>query len=537
MDSTLAAATLLLALPLALAPDAVALDDPYEENDTCADAAHLVLGPPGGLDTFSFVSTGAAGPGGVDEDWFSFDVPAGHRLRIWTNGQFPGGPGVRLTLFRGANCGTIVQQSLVAAEVLEAVNSSGATERYVLGFVPEDPSFVSETLQMQVRLDPMPCAGFPDDPLEPNETVATAAALAPGLHRRLTLNGASGQDVYEVAVPIGDALRIGFGYVGTNGTEVRCRVLGRAWNGILPPFAQIASMSGIQTVVNTGLEDRLWVEVEVLTPAPIDGYCATYDLFLETVPTPCSGGPDALELGGNATVQTATPVAPGTYTDLWVGRLDRDVYAVDLPPRTGYRVRLNPTEPGTAIRVFGFGASGMQIGDGVEAAGGPADLVQGYTGATPERRFFQVTESGGAGLADCAPYGFEVSLSPALGTGTVCDGNGGPGTTAALELFGDADPLADDLFVVASDVPHLASPQVSVLFVGLAAAAPPAANNELCLDDPVGRWVVFGERTGYQAPLDATLMTAFTGTTAATQLFTATGGQRFLSPAITFQVP
>lgn len=523
---------LALQLALVLAASApVPFDDIYEENDTCAEAALLAVTPNGVLQSFSFTTSGAASAGGADEDWFSIDVPGGHRVQVWTFGTFPGNPGVDVRVFEGADCGTLLATGFVAGSVIEFVNDSSTSRPYVIQFDPVNVDLVQEGLWLQVRIEEDLCATqLAPDPFEPNDSAAMAPVLSSGLHRDLTITPDSRLDFYRVAVPRGDALQVQFLSRSVVGTSVECRVL--------DPLGEEEfhhgpmSGAGLATVVNGSDSDWLLLQVGLENSgAPLP--CDAYDLYLNVIPTPCSGlVDDALEGDGNNEREQATHITRGFYPDLTLTAFEADWYSVTVPDGFGVSLVATLAPDSDEVNSVFYPYGPTVFGDEFDRAAHYFGNTTGEARTVELRLANRLTQ----GRAGCTRYDLEVKLTPLASAPTTCMGTGHSGQgPVELYLFGSSVAADNGLWLTALNLPG-GSPRLTV-FAGFPDSTPPVTPGVLCLTPPITRLgTTVTPFSQLHIPLELGEAGALAGTTFAFQAATAVGPAVRLSDTVTVQL-
>lgn len=523
---------------LALALSAAPLDDSYEPNDTCAEASLLVVPVNGQFHQFTLVSSGAASAGGVNEDWFSFDVPTGHAFTVTTFGQFPGGPGVDVILRTGPLCGTIIATSSVAGPFIREENLTGAAVTYQLQFLPIDPDFVQEEFRLNIWIAPVACDGVIRDAFEPNQTPAQAAPMPPGLYRGLTLNGRQDRDDYRVAVPVGAALQVGFGTRTSFGSTASCRVTDLTGHQQL---GDVPSAGGVRSFVNTTNEPFLLVDVQLNHPTTTFQPCERYDLYVAVDTNPCAGvTDDAFEAQGNDERSQAVLLSRGRYRNLTLTSGDEDWFAFDVPPGFGLKI--------TLVWQSTLGSVGSELmEDGDLRVYQRSSLMQGTTqvqhhygnpSTSPTRRVDLRILTGPGPPIGCTRYDMGVQVVREIPTQPLCTGS--PDLQwgqKTVNLFGSADPNVGLLWVTTEGlVPGQFFSPISI-YVGPPIASPPAFPAQSCVVQPRVEWKRFNTSLNrHDAVVNGSHLVPLMGTTLAVQYFDAEDGQLVASDTVTFVV-
>ncbi len=275
-----------------------AMDDTFEDNDTCATASPITAGSYPGL----MVGLG-------DRDFYSAVIPAGQTLDVDLSGfavdvdfeirdvTCAGGPvDTEFDDFEIANPGpgsiTVVFEALI------------------------DPSLTQATCtayQLDVAFTVDPCFMPMDDTFEDNDTCLTAASLGAGLNAGLFVSD-SDPDFFSIAIPANQILTFDHtvtssGFLDFDIYDASCTLLDTEFGDFDYPGGP-AGTTIIVEIIRTSTGST----------------CDTYDLDISFNPDPCAGFPDdAFE--DNDDCATATPVSDGTYAGLAITENDKDHYS------------------------------------------------------------------------------------------------------------------------------------------------------------------------------------------------------------------
>lgn len=261
------------------------VDDGFEGNDTRADAQVL---PFGWVEMLKR----------LDDDWYQYEVPAGHRFELMADGPF------ELYLPTGVETG-------MASDRLSYVNRGVTDERIDVHVLPDASSCGS--YRIHTTLESPPTCDV-DDAFEPNDTLATAAPLPLGDHLDLSTSS-SDPDHYRIELPAGHQLLAALENLDHGFHEAAVRLLDTEGNELA---SDLAGPGHDLAYVNPGL-DVQDVILEVLLPDL--GACIRDELHVAT--HLCDRPDDAGEPNDTAAtamyrtqVQTLTADSPEDWIDL-----------------------------------------------------------------------------------------------------------------------------------------------------------------------------------------------------------------------------
>lgn len=335
MIRTLAVATLALSFVTPLHAGDCSSDDPWEDNDSCSEAAYITAGFYHDLVVF----TDHAGP--PDSDYFLINVPAGHELRVVLtdpDGSFFT-PQAQIYDYHADTCGAMTYPGWLASSYEETYTSTvvwrneRATPRACVIEV-EDVTGGANCLRydMLVEVQPDPCQALPDDAYEPNDRCEDAAVIPPGFHADLWHTDAR-PDYYKVTLQPDEELFIDMLYaVDGSRPELEVYRLG----------LQCAEDIVVYTP-NVG-QHRAYVFNDYDIPRDVYfrttlryAQCEPYSLNLLRRQNMCTLGIDDV-LEGPDDCGAPVALAPGTYEDLYVEEFDLDYYEVLVPPASALSV-------------------------------------------------------------------------------------------------------------------------------------------------------------------------------------------------------
>ncbi len=292
-------------------------DDTFEDNDDCGTAAVLPSGSTTGLRIFGAASA-------IDDDYYVIQgVPTGMILTvdvlfIDANGD------IDCNLYDDPACSNQVDGGFTTSdnEQVTAANGSGVAQDYYLRVYAFGSSHDCSDYDLLVTIAPDPCAVAIDDSFEDNDDCASAVALASGTHTGLFASETD-HDYYTISVPAGEILTVDVTYVsGANG-DIDMYV-----------FDDLACTNQVDVNFSFGGAGQVtWSNATGATATAVlscrvatgEG-CNNYDLNVATAPDPClnPAADDAFE--DNDDCSTATPMADGTTTGLFVSKVDHDYY-------------------------------------------------------------------------------------------------------------------------------------------------------------------------------------------------------------------
>lgn len=351
-----------------------------------------------------------------------------------------------------------------------------------------------------------------DDAFEPNDVCAAAVPIGAGLHPGLVV-GDTDPDHYTIDVEPGQRLSVDL-------TFALSSVEGTVWMYEDAACTNLVSATSFDGSSYTGdwtnatrstVTLRLRCELDFFETG-----CRTYSLQLGLATDPCldPASEDAFEDGD--TCATAAPLADGTYTDRFVSKYDRDVYAIRLAPGGSLDATLE-CEPADGLVVMSLydDAPGtcMDAAFRVETADGPQAIKSlSHTNTTGgEVTYYLDVELWAQHYEDCNTYDLHLvttggvdGVPTCLGDGSHDDGAGpvacpcgnesttGAGAGCRNSLGVGATLAATGTSVVAADdlALHVAGArpgQPAVLIQGATRIATPFRGGILCTGSPTER--------------------------------------------------
>lgn len=290
--------------------------DAFEPNDTCAAATVLPIG-----------LTAALSVEVANRDYFRISVAPGEQVAI-TQSYDAQQAELAMELYDDASCTTLLTGVGWGggSNQLFYGNGSGATRDFYVRV--KVLSHLCNTYDLFVTLQPDPCLvpGL-DDNLEDNDSCLNAVALTPGTYSGLFI-AAPDLDYYRVDVPAGQHVLIDQVYVP--GAELYIDLFSDpACNNFIGTEGWGGGSNSIAWANTTGSTATLYMAFHI---DALSGSCTNYDLSITLAPDPCQDpvSDDALER--NDTCLTAHTITSQLYTNLFVSKLDTDVFTFDLAP-------------------------------------------------------------------------------------------------------------------------------------------------------------------------------------------------------------
>jgi len=291
--------------------------DAFEDNDTCAAAAGLPVGLTTGLN----VSTD-------DVDYFKVSVAPNDQVIISQN-YSAAQVELLIELFDDAACTTYLDGSGWGGGSNQVAygNGTGVTNDFYLRVSVLGGTCNDYDLDVVMQPDPCLVSGL-DDALEDNESCAVPAVLTPGSYTGLFI-AVQDLDFYAIDVPPGDEVTIDQTYApGVElymelFTDSGCTTLVRndGWGG---------GSNNLSWANETGMPATVYVGCHV---DDVFGSCTIYDLSVAVVQDVCQdpGSDDFLE-DNDTCDASGKAITSEVYEDLFVSRLDTDVYTFQLAP-------------------------------------------------------------------------------------------------------------------------------------------------------------------------------------------------------------
>jgi len=500
-------------LVISTAPDPcqAAVDDAFEENDSCAAAVALAAGAHAGL----FVSE-------TDGDFYTVSVPAGNILTVDVTYASGVNGDPDLYLYDDLACTNEVDSVFPTAGSGQVIwnNGTGATATVVL----EARILAGEgcnNYDLNVAVAPDPCQVAADDTFEPNDNCAAAVTLPSGATTGLFVSETDG-DFYSISVPVGEILTVDVTYAsGINADPDLYLFDDPACANQVDVNFSFGGAGQVEWSNATGAVATVMLEVRVIAG---EG-CNNYDLNVSTAPDPCLDPLSDDILEDNDDCLNALPMSDGTYPGLFVSKADHDFYEVSVADMDTLFVDLLFSTATADVDVY--------IYDDQVACGDLASyLVRGFSGTDNENiswtnttgsvqtyyvqvvvwasssgecNNYDMTLTGSGGVL-AAPFcygdgsadvggglvGCPCANESTLGAGEGCTSSLGFG--AKLEASGTSIVANDDLvFTISQARPS----QPSMLIQGSTLVAFPFKDGILCMGTPTERVeVVFLDGAG-----------------------------------------
>lgn len=459
-------------------PCSVAVDDSFEDNDTCQTAVPIASGSY--IDLFASTS---------DSDFYTFTLQPDDILDFTCSNDV--NADVDLNLF-DAGCNLL---QTFNADALTTGNPGGAGPLTVIVEVFVDPTAANNCsnydLDVVIAIDP--CVAGVDDAFEDNDLCTSPVAMMPGFFSTLFVSR-NDLDYYRVTVQpdqilSAEGLNTTLGAVDVAIYDANCNVLD-------DPGFGAAEWS---TLGAAGPTDLI---VEVRMDAFTASNCTNYDLEIISMDDPCTLGPDMFE--DNDDCVGAVALGDGFYPGLTVFESDNDYFAVGVDPgvtMTADIFFLNATadvdiylwDPVVDCDTNVAGTAGAFLVRGFTASDDETISYTNSTGA-PQNLILEIDMFTGGG---CNTYDLQVAGLNGMGGGpgtSYCPGNpNSTGMPSEISALGSRVVANNDLTLTATDLP----PLVFGFFIasrlqGLVMNPAGSAGN-LCLSGAIGRYVGSGE--------------------------------------------
>ena len=291
--------------------------DSFEPNESCGSAVPIGSGffPGLGVDPFS-------------EDWYAILLAPGDAVQVDVFFQHIDGD-VDAQLRDISNCGV----SLVSAgsttdnEQVAYTNNTGAPRQLAIRvFLFNAPICTQYDLSVAI----MPGQVCPADALEPNDSCATAAPIAPGTTSGLNIDVGL-LDWYTITVAAGDMIQVDLTFLHAQGDiDLRLEAPCGTFRSSATSVTDNESASWTNT---TGVSQDVKIRANRFGTAACTPYSITVGI---TTPPTCV--PDAFE--PNETCATASPIVVGTTTGLNIDPGTLDFYSINLAAGDAIQVDL-----------------------------------------------------------------------------------------------------------------------------------------------------------------------------------------------------
>lgn len=359
---------------------------------------------------------------------------------------------------------------------------------------------------------PVLCLG---DPLEPNDTCATARVVAPGLITGLRAANTN-QDHYRVTVPPLATVTFDVLFAHANG-DIDARLF--AANCATQLGASLSFDDDEQLVwTNPGAQPA--DVVARVYNAPGAG-CFEYSLRVTVQADPCTTTQDdAFE--DNDTCATAALAPLGLQLGLFVSKLDQDFYAVDVEPGATLRVDVYFAHALGDLDVYVYDPAQSCGGNVNDLARGTSsdddELVQWTNTGIVTRALVVEVEVFALSTSNCNSYAMTIDPGQGATPGVNFCGPAVPNSTGApgsIVAVGQASVAANDLLLVGQSLPLFSNGYFIVSRNAGSVPNPGGSTGNLCLFPPYGRFIAQTQNSttlGYVSiPLDLTALPQATG--------------------------
>ena len=316
-------------------PCTTTMDDGFEENDFCSQAAPITVGSHPNL----FVSQ-------ADTDFYIIQVPAGFELDV---DLVDATSDVDFRVLSNT-CGLIQTEF----DDWTYINS-GATSQMIRFEAYVDPAGVlpCSIYELEIDLQPQACnlQTALDDSFEENDFCSTAVSLVAGMHPGLYVHDLD-EDFYRVTLP--PTSFVSWAHVVTNGSSVDFDLYSAACGFLQTEFADFEYYN------TTSQPMDLIVGVRNASGTQM---CAEYDLDLSIALDPCSSmADDGLEQ--NDSCSNARPIHNATYPGLFVTKSDPDHYRMCIEPGFVLRIDVLFSDAIGDLDIYLWEASNVDCGQG-----------------------------------------------------------------------------------------------------------------------------------------------------------------------------
>ncbi|MEM1452763.1 MAG: hypothetical protein AAF957_25475 [Planctomycetota bacterium] len=362
----------LLTIDAFVDPCANTTDDSFEPNEDCASPAPITEG----LYTRLFASL-------TSPDFYAIELQPDEVLEV-ALGDTPT-EDLDLRIY-DATCGLLLSSSAEVATI-STVGATGPTTFVIEVFL--NPNFSGQgclDYTMRLDVDPDPCVVLGDDPLEPNDSCATATPQGNDDVAGLVIQG-DDDDFFRVGLAAGATLDVEIRFLngdadldlylwdhaGPCGTKVAGEGFG---SGALAIGFTASDDEVIQFTNTSGLARELLVEVTRYDFS--QGSCAAYDLSISGSNGAFGVGAPYCDANPNSTGNVASILALGSRV---AAQNDLTVSTSDLPPNTPafYLVSSTqfflPNPGGSDGNLCIAGEIGRYVGAGEIQNSGPAGTV------------------------------------------------------------------------------------------------------------------------------------------------------------------
>ncbi|MEZ6020817.1 MAG: hypothetical protein R3F17_12165 [Planctomycetota bacterium] len=460
-------------------PCAQQSDDAFEPNDSCATAVALAPGQHLGL-------------------FADFNHPDFYRVTVP-----PGG----ILVVDLLNATEDVDFDLYSSSCVYAATELDSWQRVNTGNTPVDILFeafadptnalecTDYSLDVQILQDPCHLANFGDDTFEPNDACSAATPITPGVYTGLGIHDTD-PDFYSISIPPGQMLV--WNHQAPFGHSLDFAIYDGACNLLQTSFGDFE-------LSNAGFSTQQ--RIIGITHSSNQAACTRYDLDVSLVAAPCAlTADDALE--DNDSCAGAAPLAVGLHNNLWVSKVDPDVYLLCVGAGQTLTAEAFFVDATADVDLYLWDPSSSSCGLG-NAGSSPL----GSSLSVTDNEFLVWTNNTGSSM----DVRLEVSVFPAsVGTCNSYDldisGIGGCGGLIQVQPF--CDPMSPNStgqsttlnatgFSGTGSGLHLDAlqgppGQFAYFLVGSGPSEPgiPISQGRLCLDTSTGHWIARYNQAG-----------------------------------------
>ncbi len=267
----------------------------------------------------------------------------------------------------------------------------------------------------------LPCAQA-DDPLEENDTCATATVIADGSQLGLYVEKTD-EDWYSIALEAGGTLTVDATFAHSDG-DVELELFDSCGGTLVASSTtstdneQVSIMNSSTSIVNYKLRTYI-------AAADVND-CNNLNLTVQITgvvpPDPCTGPPDVFE--PNDSCAAASLLVPSTYSGLAVSKTNQDWYRIQVGPGQTLGIRMN--------FIDNNGDLDLSL---LSSCGG---TLLSSSGSVSDTEFVTATNSSGSTVTwVCNPYVWSGSLSDCNDYSLIVTLSGGVPPNLQASCFGD----------------------------------------------------------------------------------------------------
>ncbi len=389
--------TLLVAAPvLAQCP----ADDAAEPNDTCGTPSAL----PGAGSYPNLVVTNNS------DDYWSITVPPGMDCTVdvlFIDAQID----IDVTVYDASNCTTILTQAGSATDNEQVTFTNfGASPLNAVIWIENYLNLAAcgdYGMVVSIVTSTNPCAGLPDDVLEPNDScgapsVQSAGTVGTGLY--VIKND---DDYYRVTVPGNMALQVDALFFHSSG-DLDVEIFDATCSNLLTSSETVTDNE--QAVADNMSASPVDMIVHVYVWSGSAQDCNNYDLIFTILNPVCNVPDDSFE--ENDTCATAAPIAPGMYSNLFVRKdgVDNDFYAIVVPAGATINCDVLFTHANGDIDAALYDSCSTAAVDTSQGTIDNEQVAAMNATAAPVTYFLEVYVWAAANL-DCNTYGLNITVT------------------------------------------------------------------------------------------------------------------------------